>query len=303
MRLFLTGASGELGTPLCRALDAAGHELIVLSRRESAPPGALGRWVRGDLRDPESLRAALECEPEAVVHMAALTHTRKAAEYAAVNVGGTANLLACLQHRPELRFIALSTRALGEAGGAYSASKARAEELVRQSALNWTVLRPAEIYGSGGRDPILALADMLRARRVVPVIGSGRYALAPVHVEDVVAALCATLEPARLELVSRRCYVLAGPEEISFVELLTRIQAILGLPHRRRLHVPAAVAQLSMRVLASCGLGGVVPDQVPRLLLEKSADNTAARRDLGFAPRALEQGLREALEARLSRRE
>ncbi len=189
MKVLLTGASGEIGTPLLATLVRAGHELFVLSRRATAPARTPGQWVQGDLADQATLARAVACEPDAVVHMAAVTHTAKPREYEAVNVAGTANLIGALDGVSVTQFIYLSTRAVGAAGGAYAASKARAEDVVSGSALPWTILRPAEVYGSGGDDPILSLARGLQKKSFVPVLGDGSYTLCPVHAQDVVAAV------------------------------------------------------------------------------------------------------------------
>ena len=287
MRVFLTGASGEIGQPLVAILHRLGHDLVILSRRP-APPTALGTWVQGDLRDAESLARALSPAPDAVIHMAAITHTRRGRDYDATNVEGTAALIAACEAAAVPHFIHLSTRAIGAPGGAYAASKARAEELVRGGSLPWTILRPAEVYGSGGEDPILNLARSLQRQSFVPILGDGRYQLSPVHAEDVVAAVAATLNAP----TSRgQTYLLAGPESLSYLELIERLERILNLPRRRRIRVPLWIARSLIRAMSTFGIGGYVPDQIPRLLLAKETDSTAARRDLGFNPRGLEAGL------------
>ena len=285
MRILLTGASGEIGTPLVDRLLEGGHELVVISRRSRAvEAGRRLRWVRADVRDRASLERACESEPEVVVHMAALTHSTRPAAYEAVNVTGTRNLLAAVSRRPLRRFVHMSTRAIGP-GGAYAASKAGAEGAVRASGLPWTLLRPAEVYGSGGSDPILSLAADLRRRGFVPILGDGSYRLAPVYAGDLVDAVARAIEQ---DVGRDTTYVLAGPESMTYLELVARLEALQGLPRRRRIRVPVVAARVAIRLLSTFGLGGYVPDQVPRLLLEKAHDSSVARRELGFAPRRLE---------------
>jgi len=285
MRILLTGAGGEIGTPLLDALHEKGHELVALTRRERSSPTI--RWVRGDVTDAASLARALdECgSPEVVVHMAAVTHAKKARDYDAVNVDGTANLLRALAQRddPPKHFVHLSSRAVGAHGGAYCASKLRSEELVRASSLPFTILRPAEVYGSGGDDAITSLERTLRDGRFVPVIGDGRYTVAPVHADDVTAAIGAAVELPG----AGRTYVLAGPESLTFLGLIAHLETRLGVPRRRRVFVPVWCARMMIRVGSALGVGGYVPDQVDRLLLDKSVDISAAQHDLGFDPRPL----------------
>ena len=293
MSILLTGASGEIGTPLIAKLAEQDHELHVVSRRERPEDRRPVQWIRADIRDPESLARACRCEPEVVVHMAAVTHSASAATYDAINVQGTANLVEALSNVSLSRFVHLSTRAIGALGGAYAASKERAESVVTGSDLPWTILRPAEVYGSGGGDPILSLASDLRRRRFVPILGDGSYKLCPVLADDVVAAL---VQAIGFDGAIDKTYVLAGPEEFTYLELVDALETLQGLPRRRRIRIPIAMARLLIGGLATIGMGSYVPDQVPRLLLQKSSDSSAAARDLRFDPVPLARALPALLE-------
>jgi NADH dehydrogenase len=289
--VLVTGGSGEIGRRLVARLLASGRELRVLTRaaQPPAPPGCT--WVRGDLRDAAAVAAAL-AEVDEVVHAAAVTHSNERAHYHAVNVQGTAHLVTTAEQRPLRRFVHLSTRALGAAGGGYSRSKELAEAHVTASRLPWVVLRPAEVYGGGGHDAVMDLVRAVERRRCVLVPGHGRWRLSPVHVDDVVEALVRALD---LDVAVGKVYTLAGPEELTLLELVERIEAHLGVARRRRIHVPLPVARLGVELAALLGRSGVVRDQLPRLMLEKSADSSLAARELGYAPRRLEDGLRAVL--------
>ncbi len=282
--VLVTGATGEIGGAVLGRL-ASRAEVRVLSRRPRQS-SADARWVAGDLREPDSLERACR-GARRVLHMAALTHSRRRADYFEINVQGTANLLRAAAGAGVERFVHVSTRAVGAGGGGYSHSKELAERQVEAAGLPWVILRPAEVYG-GGRDPILELARSLAERSFVPILGDGGTRLSPVHVDDVAPALVAALE--RDGALGRR-YVLAGPEEMTYLELVARLEQALGLPRRRRVHVPLVAARLAIALASWLNAGGYVPDQIPRLLLVKSSDISAAVRDLGFLPRPLEDGV------------
>ena len=287
MNLLVTGAAGEIGHTMLDRLFPHGT-LSVLSRR-SSPDAADNRvqWALGDLQDRSSLCRA--CEGiDTVLHMAAMTHARREADYFAVNVAGTSNLLQASERAGAERFVYVSTRAIGESGGAYSHSKSLAEELVTDSRIRSTIIRPAEVYGGRGNDPILRLAKSLRYRSWVPILGDGSYRVSPVHVDDVVEAIArALLSPQSVG----RTYILAGPEEMTYLEMVEHLERLTRVRRRRRIHVPIPVAHSIFFVSSRLGLGNYVPDQIPRLLLEKSSDYTAATRDLGFSPAKLEHRL------------
>ncbi len=292
MRILVTGATGKIGAPVVHRLLRSGTcEVRILSRRSPASLDPGVECLLGDLLQPASLAPALG-GVEVVLHAAACTHAVRAARYQRVNVGGTANLVAAAEAAGVRRFVFVSTRAVGERGGAYSASKERAERIVRGSRLSWVILRPGEVYGGGGRDPIRDLVDTLRTRRFVLILGRGAMELSPVFLDDVVEAVArATLR----EQGSREVFTLAGPESLTQLELVRRIEACLGGPRRLRVHVPVPFARAAIAVTSRLGLGSYVPDQVPRLALEKATDVGSAERELGFHPRRLEQGLRMLL--------
>jgi nucleoside-diphosphate-sugar epimerase len=301
VRILVTGATGEIGGSLLERLVKRGGEVRVLTRsgmdgREQPEEGPVN-WVRGDLTEPGSLAPALE-GIDLVLHMAAVTHTRHAARYWETNATGTANLLAAAEAAGVERFLHISTRALGEEGGPYCHSKAVAEERVRASSIPSVILRPGEVYGSGGRDPILDIARSLARRSFVTILGDGGQLFCPVHVDDVVGAIVRALDAPGLDAPA---YTVAGPEEMRYVELVGRLERALGLGPRRRIHIPVAVARLGIAVASRLGIGSLVPDQLPRLLLAKSSDVSDAVRDLDFAPRSLEEGV-EPLLASLRRR-
>jgi NADH dehydrogenase len=233
--------------------------------------------VHGDLRDAASLVQATR-GADAVIHLAAVTHARNPTAYD-VNVSGTRALIESFDGR----FVHISTRAINASGGAYSVSKARAEEVVR-GARDWVIVRLPEVYGANSSEGIDGLLARARQGAAIPVVGAGLDQVCPVHVDDAVSAIIAALHAP-----SGRTYTLAGECTTTrdFAEAAVRLlgssSRIVGLPR------PAvALASRFARVLPL----PLYPDQLARLSAPKESDASAARADLGFAPRRLEEGLR-----------
>ena len=288
--VLLTGP-GKLGRPLAARLAAAGLAGRLLSRRpprEGLPPG----WeaAPGDVTRPETLDAPC-AGIDAVLHLAAVTHSADPALYDRTNRLGTANVLHAAQAAGARRFVHVSTRAIDPAGGAYSRSKAAAEALVAASPLAWTILRPAEVYGAGGSEGIDRLIAAVAARPmapILPVVADRRARVAPLHVDDAVEGIARAL---LRDAAVGRVYTLAGPEEMTYGELAARVARHLGI-HRLRVPIPLPLLVGAAWAMRRLGLRPpIVPDQIPRLLALKSADIGPARADLGFAPRTLEEGL------------
>ena len=288
MRVLVTGP-GRLGRPLLAELHRRGLTGAVLHRSAAAslPPG--WRSIRADVTQPESL-AGVCTECDEVLHLAAVTHSNRSARYTEVNAFGTRNLVAEARRAGIQRFTLVSTRAISPEGGAYSRSKICAEEIVRDSGLAWNILRPAEVYGAGG-EGISALIERCRQSRWVPVAGDGSPLLAPIFLDDVIDGICrAVTAPGQGGV-----YMLAGPEEMTYLELIRRLAAYFHT-RPRTLGVPAGLLALAARVLALLPLDKppLYADQVARLFSPKSHDTESAFLAFGFTARPLEQGL-EAL--------
>lgn len=160
--LLLTGATGLVGSRLLPRLAGAGFDCRALVRRDIALPDGVTA-VRGDLGDPAALGPAVK-GVDAVVHLAALFRTGDEEAIWRANLDGTRHLVeAAATHAPDARFIMASTGNVYDPTAerpsretdvcsptaAYPASKLAAEDLLRQSGLNWAILRLPFVYGDG----------------------------------------------------------------------------------------------------------------------------------------------------------
>jgi nucleoside-diphosphate-sugar epimerase len=288
MRIFVTGASGALGRSLLPLLVEQGHEVTALVRSGVSHGGGSHRSVVGDLLRPTSYRDEI-ADVDAVLHMAAVTHTNRAAEYYRVNRDGTDTLLKETKRAGIDRFVFVSTRAVGPAGGAYSDSKAQAEELVRGSGLQWLILRPAEVYGLDQAEMIGRLIETVGSATFVVVPGDGSYELAPLHIDDLVLAMSRLISktPAVIGV-----FTLAGPESLSFNEWIDRIAGARGV-RPLKIHVSLALLSIAASAMGLIRIRRppIVKDQVARLVLAKDADIAPARRAIDFSPRTLAEHL------------
>lgn len=283
--MLLTGPGG-LGLAVLDALARAGAGGEALSRSGAAALPEGWRPRRADLTDPESLRGT--CDGfDVVLHFAALTHSNTPAAYRRVNVEGTRNLIDAARAARVGHFLYASSRAIDPRGGAYSRSKAEAEALVRDSALPWTIVRPAEVYGVGS-EGLARVLELARAGRRVPTVGDGRWRLSPVFVADVAEGVrAAALRPA-----AGRVYHLVGPEEMTFRELVARLGRHYGTD-ARPFGLPGWLLVTAARALALARVPHppIYVDQVARLLAPKPYDLEPAATELGYRPRNLEEGL------------
>lgn len=162
MTILITGATGLVGERLVPRLVEAGFACRLLLRPgKTCPPGATA--VTGDILDPSTLGEAFH-DVSAVVHLAAVFRSQDTDLIWRSNLEGTRNLIgAASAGALRARFIMASTSNVYnrnsphpgresdsvEPQQAYPASKIEAEKLLRESGLNWSVLRFPFVYGDG----------------------------------------------------------------------------------------------------------------------------------------------------------
>nr|WP_315459042.1 NAD(P)-dependent oxidoreductase [uncultured Sphingorhabdus sp.] len=193
----LTGATGFVGRITLDRLLQAGWDVRALTRRDQ--PAKKGvHWVRGSLDDRESL-ARLCAGADAVLHVAGVVNAPNAAGFETGNVTGTANMLSAATEARVKRFVHVSSlAACHPALSMYGASKAKAEQLVTASELDWTIIRPPGVYGPGDTE----MFDMFRiaARGWALLPPRGRVSI--IHVDDL-ARLLVQLLPTGADVTGR----------------------------------------------------------------------------------------------------
>ncbi|MDE1916054.1 MAG: NAD(P)-dependent oxidoreductase [Sphingomonadales bacterium] len=187
-RIALTGGSGFVGQALLDEAAKAGVEARALARRAMAPRAGVD-WLRGDLDDRKAL-AHLMRDAEAVIHVAGVVNTPEPEEFFNANVVGTLTMLEEAIKAGVRRFVYVSSLSAREPElSTYGASKALAEQLVKTSGLDWTIVRPPAIYGPRDRE----MFELFRAARfgVLPMPAGGRASI--IHVEDLARLLIALI--------------------------------------------------------------------------------------------------------------
>ena len=190
MRLGITGGTGFVGSHLIAAALAAGHEVKALTRREQ--PGRNGvEWIAGSLDDRDSLRA-LVTGVDAIIHVAGVISAPDAAGFERGNVSGTLAMLAAATAGGVHRFVHVSSLAAREPKlSLYGASKARSEELVRSSGLDWAIVRPPAVYGPGDRETL----ELFRMARLGLMLMPPHGRVSILHADDLARLLLALAAP------------------------------------------------------------------------------------------------------------
>jgi nucleoside-diphosphate-sugar epimerase len=287
------------------------QRVLVRPGSRTRPLEALGaELVHGALDRPDALLEAV-AGVDVVVHLAALTHARSAAEFHRVNEHGTRALVRAAitaDARPR-RFVYLSSLAAvgpsedGRPIGAghdprpitaYGRSKLAGEAAVREAAskLSTTILRAPAVYGP--RDSELYRFFRLAALGIMPVPAGPARRLQLVHVEDLADAVVL----ASLEEAAQGTFHIAEPTAYEWEEV-TQLVAVAVGRRARTFIVPrlvlAAAARLSEAASRIAGQSSVFNREKVLELMAPAwlCETDSARQVLGFEAKvSLPEGLR-----------
>jgi len=190
MRLGISGGTGFVGSHLIDVALAAGHEVRALTRREQPQRDGL-EWISGSLDDRAALQQ-LVTNADAILHVAGVISAPDAAAFNKGNVEGTLAMLAAATAGGVHRFIHVSSLAAREPKlSLYGASKARAEELVRSSGLEWSIVRPPAVYGPGDKETL----ELFRMAKLGLMLMPPHGHVSMIHADDLARLLLALTGP------------------------------------------------------------------------------------------------------------
>jgi nucleoside-diphosphate-sugar epimerase len=318
MNYFVTGATGFIGGRVARQLLGGGHEVITLARTPSAAQALAALGVKvyaGDITDQESLRAPMR-GVDGVFHLAAWYKigARDKSQAEPINVGGTRNVLLMMQELGIPKGVYTSTLTvfsdtrgqMVDESYTYTGSSFLSEydrtkwkahyEVARplmQAGLPLVMVLPGLVYGPGDTSVVhQALVNYLRGK--LPILPSGTtYCWG--HVDDIAHGHILAMERGKVG----ESYIIAGPK-YSLVEAFALAEQISGV-RAPRLHPAPWMLKALASLLALIGAVFPLPEPYSAEAIRNSAgvshpgSNAKARRELGYAPRTLEQGLPETL--------
>ncbi len=289
MDIIVIGATGFVGSHLVPYLASRGHRVRAVSRtgRRLDWPEAVSA-LAGDVETEAGLDDALR-GADAVVHLVAIPREGQGRTFEEVNVRGVARVLEAMRAAGVRRIVHLSVLGVtNDPRFRYLSSKWRGEQLVRQSGLEWVVLRPSLVFGPG--DGFFALIDTtLRwwSPGIVAIPAAAGARFQPLAVADLAMAVERCLsETDRAGSV----YELGGPTYVTYPQI---VDAVMRVTRRRRFKLPVPVPLLRALTTVTDRLLPVFPvshDQVLSLGRPNHTDLDAFERTFGVAPRPFDLG-------------
>jgi nucleoside-diphosphate-sugar epimerase len=322
MRYFVTGATGFVGGRVARQLRDAGHEVVALVRDPDKAESLAATGVQlaqGDVTDKGSMRAPMSGS-DGVFHIAGWYKigVKDKTPGVAINVNGTRNVLDLMQELEITRGVYTSTLAVnsdtrgqlkdetyrytGKHLSEYDRTKAVAHDIANEfihNGLPLVIVQPGLIYGPGDLGPSHDLFVQYLKRRL-PMMPQ-RTAFCWAHVDDVARGHVLAMERGRVG----ESYFVCGPVH-TLIEALRLAEQLTGVP-TPALTAPPWVLRAMSGVMSLVERVVFIPDNYSSEYLRVSAgvtyigDNSKARRELGWAPRLLADGLAETLQHEMRR--
>ena len=317
MKYFLTGATGFVGGRVARMLRDAGHDVNALIRSPDKNPARalaeLGVQIApGDVTDKASMREPME-GVDGVFHIAAWykVGARDTSPAERVNVDGTRNVLELMKELAIPKGVYTSTLGVnsntdgemvdesyrfdGEHLSVYERTKADAHKIAERfiaDGLPLVIVMPGLIYGPGDTSQVReTLIQYLQGK--LPMIPR-QTAYCWAHVDDIAEAHIIAMEKA----APGSTYIIAGPPH-TLVEAMTIAQEITGkrAPKAAPAGIFKSMAQISGVVEKVIPLPPMYGSEGLRALggVTYLGDNGKAKRELGYNPRSLQEGIEETL--------
>jgi len=224
---------------------------------------------------------------DAAVHLVAIPRETGGGRFAEVNVRGTERVVEAAERIGVQRLVHVSVMAVtGDPKLRYLSSRWRGEEAVRHSSLDWVVLRPSLMFGTGdGFFNLVKTTLRWWSPGIVAIPGDGGTRFQPLSVDDLAIAVERSLTDADR---AGSIYELGGPDWVTYREIVDAVMAATGM-RRIKLGVPipiiSALTAVTDRILP---IFPVSHDQIGSMSRPNFTDLDAFERAFGVKPRPMD---------------
>ncbi len=293
-KVLITGTTGFTGGYVLQEFlhHRDQHVLSILVRSEEKARrrgyGCLPVQIQqGDIADSDALCRSL-------VGVSTLIDT------VPLSLGHTSTVIAACKKLETRRLIVLGNTAIFTTLDDETKSTIlAAEDSIRLSGLDYTIIRPTMIFGAENDRNMSRLIEFIRRFPAVPILGPGRNLHHPVYVGDVARAVLQVL--ASPNTVNRE-YNIAGRAPLTFNATIDTISSLLGT-RAAKIHIPYWFCYAVFALVERLPLPSSIRlEQVQRLNQDKVFSYEQAARDFGFAPLDFETAIKYEIEELTGRR-
>lgn len=269
MNVFVTGASGFVGSHLVKALsrDSSINHIFALYRKEEQI--AFLPKVNPVIGDLSKL-PGIKCDAsiDILIHLAGYFKNESKKLCESINLQGTMNAISFCRNNGIKKILFYSTINVDlKSKGLYASTKLMAEEEVKKSGLEYMIVRPALIFEGrkGSLGKVMGYAEKLP---FVPVFGNGKAKEQPIHIDELIDLTMAMIK----DFKPGTTLYAAGKDAMTFKEMV-QIIALTINKKGRILPIPAKPVHAVLRLFEKAGIHiGISSEQVAHMSEDLVAD-------------------------------
>lgn len=282
--ILLTGTTGFLGGFVLKALVEKGHEVTCFVRKTSnidIIKKMNVKYVYGELDDYKSICEALN-EKDSLINIASL------------GFGHAPNIVRACEEAGIKRAIFVSTTGIFTKLNPDSKGiRLEAERVIKDSSLDYTIIRPTMIYGTPRDRNMWRLVEYLRRLSILPILGNGTYLQQPVYVKDLASAIVKAYES---PISIRKAYNISGAKALTYNEVVDSTAKALG-KKVIKMHIPMQLSYNLLKFYEKMTSKPILKaEQVLRLNENKDFSHEEAKLDFGYNPLSFEEGIKLEIE-------
>jgi len=288
--VLLIGAAGFLGPPVLKKLLENNYDVDCLVRADSDrsrlldAARAAGKKIKfntGTLQSGDSIISAIK-KAKSAVYMIDLKYTHLLETF--LNT----------VKRTELKRVVFisSTTVLIPLESMVKKQKIYSENLIKNSGLDYTILRPSMIYGSKNDINFSKMIRFIKRKGFFITFGSGNNLIQPIYIEDVANSIVSVLNNKK---TYRKTYNIAGKDPLKYNEMLDIVRNKLKKKFKV-IKIPIKLGILLISIYSKISKNpSLVPDQIERMVINKSYSYDKARADFNFSPTSFENGIEKLI--------
>lgn len=278
--ILLTGSTGFLGEFVLKRLIEKGHDVTCFVRKTSNLDMIKKlnvNYIYGELDDYNSICEALK-EKTALINIASL------------GFGHAPNIVNACKKMNVRRAVFISTTGVFTKLNPDSKTiRLKAEKAIKESDLDYTIIRPTMIYGTPKDRNMWRLIKFLNKLPVIPVLGDGTYLQQPVYVKDLADAIVKAYENS---ISIKKAYNISGLKSLSYNEVIDATAKALN-KSVMKIHVPMKLSYNLLKIYEKISKEPrLKAEQVLRLNENKNFSHEEAKKDFGYKPFSFEEGIR-----------